>query len=223
MLLIHADPGARSGFIAAWLTNHLLTLAFDSGFSLRAPFFKIHKLEDISILKDFKGIKIRVRPKIETIDLLSLLFLRKNVYKDFPTFTRNEYSLETFTKLTHFSQEVLEWDQELDYSAYDIVLDFADTFNNDYMIALYKNVVGTDPTNDMIDMLIKTNELNAIPIDQNHACSIVKLCLEQEQKLGLKEEHRFWSIVDVYDTTPPDQLYTTVLDLIVPENYGIVL
>lgn len=222
-LLIHADPGARSGFIAAWLTNHLSTLAFDSGLSLRAPFFKIHKLEDVNVLKDFKGIKIRVRPKIETIDLLSLLFLRKNVYKDFPTFTRNEYSLETFTKLTHFSQEILEWDRELDYCGYDIVLDFVDTFNNDYMIELYKNVVGTDPTNSMIDMLIKTNELNSIPIDQNHACSIVKLCLEQEQKLGLKEEHRFWSIVDVYNTTPVNQLYETVNKLIVSKNYGILL
>lgn len=222
-LLIHADPGARSGFVAAWLTNCLSKLAFDSGASLRPPYIKIHKLENVNDIKNFVGTKIRVRPKIESIDLHSLLFLRKNIYLQIPDFTRDEFSLETFTKLTHFSQEIFTWDTELDYDLYDIAMDFADTFDTDFMITLYKKVVGTDPTNDMIDMLIKTNELNSIPIDQNHACSILKLCLAQEQKLGLKEEHRFWSIVDVYNTTAIDQLYATVLKSIVPSNYGVLL
>ena len=222
-LLIHADPGARSGFVASWLTNRLSKLTFDSGASLRPLYLKIHKLENVNDIKNFVGTKIRVQPKIESIDLHSLLFLRKNVYLQIPDFTQDEFSLETFTKLTHFSQEIFEWDQELDYNLYDIVIDFADTFNNDFMIALYKKVVGTNPTSDMIDMLIKTNELNCIPIDQSHACSILKLCLLQEQKLGLKEEHRFWSIVDVYNTTAIDQLYATVLKSIVPSNYGVLL
>jgi hypothetical protein len=222
-LLIHADPGARSGFVAAWLTNQLSKLAFDSGATFRPPYRKIHNLDNVADIKNFSGTKIRVRPRIESIDLHSLLFLRKNVYTQIPNFTRDEFSLETFTKLTHFSQEIFEWDQELDYNLYDIVMDFADTFDNNFMIALYKKVVGIDPTSDMIDMLVKTNELNCIPIDQNHACSILKLCLAQEQKLGLKEEHRFWSIVDIYNTTAIDQLYATVLKSIVPENYGILL
>jgi hypothetical protein len=222
-LLIHADPGARSGFIAAWLTNRLSKLAFDSGASLTPQFCKIHHLENVTDLKNFTGIKIRVRPSVETIDLHSLLFLRKNVYTQIPNFTRDEYSLETFTKLAHFSQEIFDWDSELDYSLYDIVLNFSDTFNHDYMIDLYKKVVGIDPTQDMIDMLIKTNELNNIAIDKNHACSILKLTLMKEQQLGLKEEHRFWSIVDAYNSTPVDQLYDTVLKLIAPSNYGIFL
>jgi len=222
-LLIHADPGARSGFVAAWLTNRLSKLAFDSGVSLRPQYLKIHKLNNVNDIKNFIGTKIRVRPSIESIDLHSLLFLRKNVYTQILDFTRNEYSLETFTKLTHFSQEIFEWDQELDYNLYNIVIDFADTFDNNFMVALYKKVVDTDPTSSMIDMLIKTNELNYISIDQNHACSILKLCLTQEQKLGLKEEHRFWSIVDVYNTTAIDQLYDTVLKSIVPSNYGVLL
>jgi len=222
-LLIHADPGARSGFIAAWLTNRLSKLAFDSGASLPLSFCKIHHLENATDLKNFMGTKIRVRPSVETIDLHSLLFLRKNVYTQIPNFTRDEYSLETFTKLTHFSQEIFKWDLEIDYSLYDIVLDFSDTFNHDYMIDLYKKVVGVSPTQNMIDMLIKTNELNHIDIDKNHACSILKLCFIQEQNLGLKEEHRFWSIVDTYNSTPVDQLYDTVLKLIAPSNYGIFL
>jgi len=222
-LLIHADPGARSGFVAAWLTNCLTRLAFDSGYNLRPPYLKIHKLNNVNDIKNFVGTKIRVRPSVETIDLHSLLFLQKNVYLQIPDFTRDEYSLETFTKLTHFSQEIFEWDHELDYSLYDNVINFADTFDGDFMITLYKNITGTDPTSAMIDMLIKTNELNRIPIDKNHACSILKLCFTQEQKLGLKEEHRFWSIVDTYNSTPVDQLYDTVSQLIVPENYGILL
>lgn len=222
-LLIHADPGARSGFIAAWLTNRLTTLAFDSGVSIRPRYLKIHKLQDVNILKNFSGTKIRVRPSIESIDLHSLLFLRKNVYEQVPEFTRNEYSLETFTKLTHFSQEIFEWDSELDYSLYDIVLNFADTFDNQYMIDLYKQVNNIDPTEQMIDMLLATNDLNNISIDKNHACSILKLCLAKEKELGLKEQHRFWSIVDVYNSTPSDQLYNTVSESIVPDNYGILL
>jgi len=222
-LLIHADPGARSGFIAAWLTHRLTTLAFDSGASFRPQFIKIHKLQNVNILKKFSGTKIRVRPSIESIDLHSLLFLRKNVYEQIPEFTRNEYSLETFTKLTHFSQEIFEWDSELDYSLYDIVLDFADTFDNKYMIDLYKQVNNIDPTEQMIDTLIATNDLNNISINKNHACSILKLCLAKEKELGVKEQHRFWSIVDVYNSTPSDQLYNTVSESIVPGNYGIML
>jgi hypothetical protein len=155
--------------------------------------------------------------------LHSLLFLRKNVYKQIPNFTRDEYSLETFTKLAHFSQEIFQWDSELDYSLYDIVLDFGDTFSHEYMIDLYKKVVGVDPTQDMIDLLIKTNKLNNIDIDKNHACSILKMTLIKEQQLGLKEEYRFWSIVDTYNSTPVDQLYDTVLESIAPMNYGIFL
>ena len=221
--MIHSDPGARSGFIAGWLTNCLFRVKFDSGASFWPSYSKIHHLTNVDALKNFPGIKIRVRPNIETIDLHSLLFLRKNVYSQIPSFTKDEYSLETFTKLAHFSQEVFQWDCELDYGLYDIVLDFSDTFDNNYMIGLYKKLVGVDPTPDMINILIETNKLNQIPIDKNHACSIVKLCLEQEQKLGLKEEHRFWSVVNVYNTTPVDQLYDTVLQSIVPENYGILL
>jgi hypothetical protein len=222
-LLIHADPGARSGFIAAWLTNRLTTLAFDSGASNRPRHTKIHKLQDVNMLKKFSGTKIRVRPSIESIDLHSLLFLRKNVYEQVPEFTRNEYSLETFTKLTHFSQEIFEWDSELDYSLYDIVLNFADTFDHKYMIDLYKQINNIYPTEQMIDMLLATNDLNNILIDKNHACSILKLCLAKEMELGLKEQYRFWSIVDVYNSTPIDQLYNTVSESIFPGNYGILL
>lgn len=222
-LLIHADPGARSGFIAAWLTNCLSRLEFDSGLTLKPPYTKIHKLDNVSDIKSHPGLKIRVKPRIETIDLHSLLFLRKNVYVQIPTFTHDEYSLETFTKLAHFSQEIFEWDQELDYSLYDIVLDFADTFDNKYMIRLYEKVVGVAPTDEMVSMLISTNNLNNISIDKNHACSILKLCLTKEKQLGLKEEHRFWSIVDVYNSIPTDQLYDKVEQSIVPENYGILL
>jgi hypothetical protein len=222
-LLIHADPGARSGFIATWLTDRLTSLAFDSGVAFGPPFRKIHYLNNVKDITDHPGFKIRVRPSIHSIDVLSLLFLRKNVYKQYTDFTRDEYSFETFSKLTRFSQELFGWDQELDYALYDTVIDFADTFNNSYMIELYRKFVGRAPTPDMIDMLIKTNDLNRIPMDRNHACSIVKLCFTQEHLLGLKEQNRYWSVVDVYKSTPVDQLYDTVLKLIVPENYGKIL
>lgn len=198
-------------------------MAFDSGVAFGPPFRKIHRLNNVKDIIDHTGFKIRVRPSIHSIDLLSLLFLRKNIHKQYPDFTRDEYSFETFSKLTRFSQELFGWDQELDYTLYDTVIDFADTFDNNCMIELYNKFVGHAPTPDMIDMLIKTNDLNRIVIDQNHACSLVKLCFTQEHKLGLKEQNRYWSVVDVYKSTPVDQLYDTVLKLIVPENYGKIL
>jgi hypothetical protein len=222
-LLIHADPGARSGFVAAWLTNKLTSLHFDSGVNLGAQYHKIHNLNHPTDIKKSTAVKIRIRPTLEHIDLLSLLFLRKNVHTQIPTFTKNEYCLETFTKLAHFSQEIFQWDTELEYSLYDHVINFEDTFDNDFMIEFYKKLTGTIPSQDLIDMLIKTNKLNNINIDQNHACSILKLTMVREQELGLKEEHRFWSIVDIYNTTSVNKLYDVVFESIKSENYGIFL
>lgn len=222
-LLIHADPGARSGFLAAWLTDRLVRVSFDSGVELTPRYVKIHHLTDPDNIKLFNGIKIRIKPNIEYIDLLTLLFLRKNVYTQFPEFTKDEYSLETFTKLTEFSNEIFQWDSELDYSLYDYVINFGDTFDNEYMKEFYTTLTGKISTNKSIGILEQTNKINQISINRNHACSIIKLILVLEQKLNLKEEHRFWSIVDIYNNTPVDQLYETVYNSIKPENYGILL
>lgn len=230
-LLIHADPGARSGFVAAWLTDRLTQLSFDSGAELKPPFFKIHKITDFAhevtctgttdFINNFPGISIRIRPRISSIDLHLLLFLKKT--KELEYFSQREYLFETFSKLTTTAHDWFNQDKSVDYTCYDIVLDFADTFNNQLMIDLYNKVVGVSPSHDMIDMLIQTNNLNNMLLDKNHACSITKLCLEKEHSLGLKEEHRVWSIVDVYNSTPVDQLYDTVSQLIVPKNYSIPL
>jgi hypothetical protein len=230
-LLIHADPGARSGFVAAWLTDRLTKLAFDSGASLKPRFSKIHKIGDsvdpfacigtLNSISNFAGIKIRITPSISSIDLHLLLFLKKT--KELTYFSQHEYLFETFSKLTTTAHDWFDQNKIIDYNYYDIVLDFTDTFNKEFMIDLYKKVVGVNPTDDMIDMLVETNNLNNILIDKNHACSITKLCLEEEHRLGLKEENRFWSIIDVYNSTPVDQLYDTVSRLIVPQNYSILL
>lgn len=230
-LLIHADPGARSGFVASWLSNCLTELAFDSGATLKPTFVKVHKIDQsvpnnpyklistVEYVASYAGTKIRIRPRIQTIGLHCLLFMRKNI-NVLPKFMVDEYSFETYSSLATFSKDIIERDLALDNSLYDVVLDFADTFDNQYMINLYKNIVGTTPTPNMIDMLTKTNKLNTINIDKNNACSILKLCLTREQELGLKEIDRFWSIVDIYKSTPIDKLYDTVFQSIVPENYN---
>lgn len=222
-LLIHADPGARSGLVAAWLTNKLDSVSFDAGSELRPEFFKIHKLTDSTHIKNFNGVKIRIRPQVEYIDLLSLLFLRKNVYLQIPNFTRDEYSLEMLTKLVEFSKEIFQWDDEVDYSLYDHVIGFNDTFDINCMIDLYIQINQQDPTTELINTLIKTNELNNISIDKNHASSILKLTMLKESELDLKEEHRFWSIVDIYNSVPVTDLYDTVSKSIDPKNYGTLL
>lgn len=222
-LLIHADAGARSGFVAAWLTDTLTKLSFDSGKELRPPFEKIHVLRDASKIKNFQGTTIRIAPNIENIDLLNLLFLRKNIPDLYPSFTKDEYNLETYSKLASFTKDLFENDSKLDYSLYTHVINFKDTFDTDFMVKFYEKVNCKSPTESMVEILIKTNQINCLHIDKNHACSILKLCLTQEKKLGLKEEHRFWSIVDIYNTTPVEKLYDVVFNSISPENYGTLL
>jgi hypothetical protein len=222
-LLIHADPGARSGFVAAWLTGKLSSVVFDVGAELQPNFIKIHNLNNDNQLKKFNGIKVRIKPQLDSIDLLSLLFLRKNVYTLIPNFTRDEYSLETLTKLVEFSKEIFQWDAELNYSLYDHTINFNDTFNTERMIDLYKQINYQFPAEELVDILIKTNKLNNISIDKNHACSILKLTFLKELQLGLKEEHRFWSIVDIYNNTPVDKLYNKISESIDIKNYGILL
>ena len=222
-LLIHADPGARSGCVAAWLQNTLTATAFDAGIENKPRYYKIHRLTDKTKIKNFSGIKIRVRPTVEKLDLHVLLFLRKNVQVQDPSFTKDEYNLETFAKLWNFSKEIFQWDGELDYSLYDYVLNFESTFDIECMTSLYQQIKQQTPDATQIQILEKNNKLNDLVVDKNHCASLTKLILVQEALANLKEENRVWSIIDVFNTTPVDQRWDTISRLMTPDNYGIFL
>jgi hypothetical protein len=222
-LLIHADPGARGGFVAAWLQNKLTATAFDAGFVNSPKFYKIHHLSDALEIKNFTGCKIRIRPTFEKLDLHVMLFLRKNVQIQQPDFIKDEYDLKTFAKLWNFSKEIFQWDSELDYGLYDYVLNFESTFDNDYMISLYEQVNQSMPSINQIEILKANNRLNNIAIDQNHCASLIKVIFLKEKALNLKEENRFWSIVDVFNTVPVSKRWETIHSLIMHENYGTFL
>jgi hypothetical protein len=222
-LLIHADPGARSGFVAAWLQNKLTSTAFDAGMVNSPSFLKIHRLTDVLKIKNFSGLKIRIRPTVEKLDLHTLLFLRKNVQVQDPTFTKDEYSLETFAKLWNFSKEIFQWDSELDYNLYDYVFNFESSFDIECMTTLYKQITQQEPSANQIQILEENNKLNSLMLDKNHCASLVKIIWSKEQELGLKEANRFWSVVNVFNDVPVDQRYKTIDQLITLDNYGIVL
>lgn len=222
-LLIHADPGARSGYVAAWLQNRLTASAFDAGVMNKPVYYKIHRLDTVTKVKHFPGIKIRIRPTLEKLDVHTLLFLRKNVHTQYPNFTKDEYSLETFAKLWNFSKEIFQWDSELDYNLYDYVLNFESTFDTDYMVGVYKYVNHVTPSFDQMKILLANNGLNNISIDKNHCASLVKLITSKEKKYNFKEKNRFWSIVDVFNTVPVSERWETVNNLIIPSNYGTLL
>jgi hypothetical protein len=80
-LLVHGDPGARNGFVGAWLTKSLLKPSFDTGTELSPKFTKIHWFTDNINNKDklekFSGLRIRIRPTLAMVDTHILLFLRK--------------------------------------------------------------------------------------------------------------------------------------------------
>ena len=218
-LLVHADPGARSGFVSAWLQDKLAEAKFDVGASVNSRFTKIHTLRSINQIITFPGTRIRIRPSFDKLNLQLLLFLRKNVYVQIPNFTKNEFSLETFSKLYIFAQECFEHDSTLDHSLYNHVLFFQDTFELEKLIQLYKTVNHNEPSQIHIDHAEKNNSLNQILVDPNHACNIASMILQAESTLKLQEKNRLWSLPDVYKHTRVTDLYNTIKALITPKNY----
>jgi hypothetical protein len=218
---VHADPGARSGFISAWLQDNLAKAEFDVGLSSGTKFTKIHHLNNVDQIKNFSGPRVRVRPDFNKLNLHLLLFLRKNIYLQIPNFTRNEFSLETFSKLYIFAKECFEQDSALDHSLYDHVLFFQDTFDIEKLIQLYQAVNQREPSQINIDSAVKNNKLNQIEIDLNHACTIASMVLEIESTLNLQEKNRLWSLPEVYAETDVTDLYNTIKHLITSKNYQI--
>ena len=218
-LLIHADPGARSGFIAAWLENNLTTAGFDVAATTKLSFLKFHYLDNSDVIKKFQGIKIRIHSEFYLLNLHLLLFLRKNVHLDIPNFTKDEFSLETFSKVYVFAKECFDYDKKIDYSLYDYKINFADTYNIQKLIDLYYQINQQKPSDNHIDLAIQLNKMNQIELDTNHACNIAAMILETESNMNLLESDRLWSIVDVYQTTPIEKRYQKIKSLIVAKNY----
>ena len=218
-LLIHADPGARSGFLAAWLTDNLKDAGFDVGATAHTNFVKIHTLDDVDKLINFPGIKIRIKSSFDKLNLQLLLFLRKNVHVQMPNFTKNEFSLETFSKVYIFAKECFEHDASLNYLHYDHVIDFCDTFNLEKLEELYVKCNGCYPAVDHISCMLKNNELNQILIEKNHACNIAAMLFTVETKMNLEEKNRLWSLPEIYNTVNTNELYDYIQSSIKATNY----
>ena len=221
-LLIHADPGARSGFLAAWLTDNLKDAGFDVGVTTHTNFVKIHTLNDVSKIINFSGIKIRIKPSFDKLNLQLLLFLRKNVHVQIPNFTRDEFSLETFSKTYIFSKECFEHDATLNYLHYDHVIDFCDTFNLEKLTELYVKCNNCYPAMDNINHMLKNNAMNQFPIEKNHACNIASMLFTTETKMNLEEKNRLWSLPEIYNTVNINELYDTIQSKIKATNYQTI-
>jgi hypothetical protein len=218
-LLIHADPGARAHFVANWLYDQLDGAGFDVGATVYMPFVKIHDLKSVDQLTSFSGPRIRIRPTFDKLGLHLLLFLRKNVHIQLLDFTRNEFSIDTFSKVYIFAKERFDMDCNLNYLLYDHVINFEDTFDLEKLIELYQKINRTAPSQTNISNAVHNNTLNQIELDRNHACSIAAMVLEAESKLNLLEKNRHWSIPVLYETTPLEELYQTIKSKITLENY----
>ena len=220
--LIHADPGARSNFLAAWLTDNLKDAGFDVGETTHTKFVKIHTLDHVDRIINFPGIKIRIKSSFDKLNLQLLLFLRKNVHVQMPNFTKNEFSLETFSKVYIFAKECFEHDASLNYLHYDHVIDFCDTFNLEKLEELYVKCNGCYPAVDHISCMLKNNELNQILIEKNHACNIAAMLLTVETKMNLEEKNRLWSLPEIYNTVNTNELYDYIQSSIKATNYQTI-
>ena len=221
-MLICGDPGSRLGTFAAWIQNQLHKPVFEPGKELNGllHYTKIHNDSQNSITSAFNGIKIRIKPSFNKLSTHLYLFLIKNVHTQIENFSKNQFDLETATKLTEAAQEWFLHDQQIDQSLYDIVLNFEDTYDVDYMIKIYKTINNCLPDTQLINNLIQTNMLNNPDLDKNHACVVSAMVLKKEQQLNLSEENRLWSFPGVYNTVDQNNLYDTISNLINHKNYS---
>jgi hypothetical protein len=221
MLLITADPGARSHFVAAWLNNKLIKPYFDVGINSYTPTVtKIHFDYNNVQAKSFQGLKIRIRPEIEKLDLHLYLFFKKAaVHKNLaPSFQTSEYSFECYEKVYQSAMHWLDHDQQVDLSLYDQVLNFSDTYNIDLMTNLYRWYNQQSPTDEQIHVMKLTNEISLPQIQHNNACRIAASVIALEQQQGLREADRQWSVEQQFQTND-DTLYQRIVDKINPIYY----
>jgi hypothetical protein len=219
-LFISADNGARSGFVGSWIQDELASPAFDVGVELGAPFYKSHINSNL-VIQHFKNKKIRIRPSIELLNVHMYLSLIKDVYTDENIkFDHHENSLETFSKMYGSAINWFRHDQEVDLSYYDKVIGFADTFDTDAMIDLYKWYNNRLPSTQQVEILKSTNEKNWLVPAKNSACSVAAMIFSREKELGLKEHNRLWTVIREYHEPDTDTLYDRIFEKITPCNYN---
>lgn len=219
-LLITADPGARSNFVAAWLQDRLRPGLFDVGTQIGGGFIKCHTDWNNQQASNFPGKKIRLQTSFDMLHLHLYLFLMKNVYPQIPTMDPDQFSFAVTNKLIESAKEWFLHDQQIDQSLYGRVLTIADTFKRDCMIDLYQWYNGSLPVGDYVMVLDDVNQINLVSLPANHSCCISALILEKEHRLGLCEIERAWSLSEIYENTASDQLYATIDQVIHPDNYG---
>ena len=221
--MISADPGARAHFVATWLLGQLRASYYDVGSYISCRFTKSHTDWGNNTVRNFQGKKIRIKTSKnqQTLALHLYLFLTKNVYIQMPEFSQNGFDFVTTNKILETLKDWRWHDSQIDYSCYDMIVEFEDTYCADIMINLYKQYNSRYPDNIEILNLKKTNKLNHIIVDPNHSCSIAALIHCKERDLKLKEIDRFWSLENIYDTTERSCLNKTVNDIIKDSNYGV--
>lgn len=220
-LLILADPCARSDFLASWLTSNLNEAYYNVGFNVAVPFTKLHTDWGNVSVKKFNGSKIRIKSTYAMFSTHLYLFLTKNVYLQIPDFPNDGVGITTVEKLLEAGKNWWFHNMQVDYSCYDKIIKFNDTYNTDCMVELFCWYNNKLPSDQQISVLEETNRLNSPSVPNHHACSIAAMILEKEQTQGLKEIERYWSLEQIYATTDKENLYNTVCNAIIPKNYGI--
>lgn len=220
-LLIHHDPGTRGGMLAAWLQGNLRGSKFDVGeyFNNQINYHKIHDLEDVGLIQNFNGIRIRIKQDRVKLELSMYFYLVKNVYQLLPEFSKDQFDLDTWSKMFTSHSQWLKNDNALDYSLYNYVVNFSDLYNTNYMVDLYKEINQASPNDDLVNELVNNNKLNNPILEPYHSCTLAALVLNEEFNQGLHEQDRLWSIVDVYNTYPATERHRVLNNMLAPTNY----
>ena len=220
---IYAPPGARCGFVATYLNQKLTTSGYDIGRELNyasgdLDFIKTHTYDEKIHDND---ITIRINLSYDLLDRMLYLFLHKNIYRWEPNFTKDEYGIETFTKLYYHTVDQINEEQAIIDNNYkfDITMTFSNTYKLGYLNELYRKINGVYPTDEEKKNAVLSNQESTPEIPINHASNIVKSVINRENQLKVIKSNRKWNINDIYADTEVKELYNKVNETMIKSNY----
>jgi len=219
-LLIQGPPGVRIGFVNALLSDRLTDGLFDVGDEIKAGLYQVdEKLHDYDQqhIVNFSGRSIGIKMSMNLLELHLYLFQAKNFKLIAPELTSLHHTHRLLIDKLYYSAK--SWYNQQcsnDYSIFDHVITFSDTFEIDKMFELYFAFNKKPIDEKLKQAVVTTNQRNLVACPQNHSCRIAAAILNFEIENNLKEQQRLWSLNTVGNFTDegvcldPENLYQNV-------------
>jgi hypothetical protein len=228
-LLIQGAPGVRIGFVNALLRDKLTNSCFDVGAEINPGLYMIdEKLHDYNqdYIMNFSGKSIGIKMSLNLLERHLYLFQAKNIKIIAPELVSLHYTHRLLIDKLYYSAKTW-YNQQCsnDYSIFDHVITFEDTFNIDKMFELYFVFNKKTINQSLKHAAITTNQCNLVTIPKNHSCRIAAAIFNFELENNLAEHQRLWSFNSVGKFTDegicldPENLYQNISQHLTLEYY----